>query len=359
METPSLPEQLARPHILGLKPYTSARDEFSGEAHVFLDANENSYGPVIGGEWHRYPDPLQHAVKEKLAAIKGVSPEQIFLGNGSDEAIDLLYRVYCQPGQDKVLLLPPTYGMYQVSADIHGVETISVPLTETFQPDLPAVLAAMAEHKPKLVFLCTPNNPSGNCFDPTVLRAIVDAAPGLVVVDEAYIDFAPDQSVMGWLSAYPQLVIMQTFSKAWGLAALRLGMAFAHPSLIRLLNKVKAPYNVNALTQEKALEALALEAEKNRVVDDIVTGRLRLSEQLAQHPLVLRVYPSDANFLLVKVVDAEGIYREMINMGIILRNRSKVILCEDCLRITVGTPQENLVLVEALDQLIPMFEAYS
>ncbi len=355
----TLPEQHARPHILQLKPYTSARDEFSGEAHVFLDANENSFGSVVGSEWHRYPDPLQQAVKERLAKIKGVSADQIFLGNGSDEAIDLLLRVFCEPGKDNVLLLPPTYGMYQVSADIHKVETISVPLTSTFQINRPEVLAAIQAHQPKLIFLCSPNNPSGNCFDQADIRSILEVAPGLVVLDEAYIDFAPDQSLMTWLAEWPQLVIMQTFSKAWGLAALRLGMAFADPSLIRLLNKVKAPYNVNGLTQQKALEALAHEAEKNQMVQDILEGRKTLAHSLAVHPLVLRVYPSDANFLLVKVVDAEGIYHELCRNGIILRNRNRVILCEDCLRITVGTPAENQVLLQSLDLLIPQFEMYS
>lgn len=348
--------QLVRPHILALKPYTSARDEFSGEADIFLDANENSLGPVIGGIWHRYPDPLQRAVKGQLAEIKGVSPSQIFLGNGSDEAIDLLYRVFVEPGRDKVLLLPPTYGMYQVSADIHGAETVSVPLTEDFQPDVSATLAAMQRHQPKLTFLCSPNNPSGNCFEPERMQRILDSAPGIVVVDEAYIDFAPGQSVLAWLERYPQLVVMQTFSKAWGLAALRLGMAFAQPAIIDLLNKVKPPYNVNALTQEKALEALQQLETQQAMVASLIQGRMRLAEELYGHPLVQRIYPSDANFLLVKMVDAEGIYRALVDMGIIVRNRSKVILCEDCLRITVGTPEENLMLKEALDQLVPQFD---
>ncbi len=348
-------ESLARAHILALKPYTSARDEFSGEAHVFLDANENSFGSVIEGEWHRYPDPLQVEVKKGIAEIRGIGMDHIFVGNGSDEAIDLLYRVFCEPGMDKVLLLPPTYGMYQVSADIHGVETVSVPLTEAFQPDVEAVLAAMKAHQPKLTFLCTPNNPSGNCFDPEAIRTIIEAAPGLVIVDEAYIDFVPDQSVVSWVARYPQLVVMQTFSKAWGLAALRVGMAYADPAVIHLLNKVKPPYNVNALTQQKALEALANVEKKEKVAQEIVRLRLELSEKLFQHPLVQRVYPSDANFILVKTVDAEGIYKELIKEGIILRNRSKVMLCEDCLRITIGTKTENLILVEALDRLIPMF----
>ena len=356
MDATSLLHSLARPHILRLKPYTSARDEFKGDAHVFLDANENSFGPVIGGEWHRYPDPLQLEVKQQLATIKGVDPEQIFLGNGSDEAIDLLFRVFCEPGKDKVLLLPPTYGMYQVSADIHQVDTIQVPLTETFSIEEEAVLAAMEVHSPKIVFLCSPNNPSGNAFDHLAMVSVLQHAPGLVVVDEAYIDFAPETTMMNLLDTFPRLVILQTFSKAWGLAGLRLGMAFAHPELIRLLNKVKAPYNVNVLTQQLALEALGKESEKNRMVEEIVQGRLRLAEELYGHPLVLRIYPSDANFLLVRVVDAEGIYKELVNMGIVLRNRSNVIRCEDCLRITVGTPTENLILKEAFDQLIPQFE---
>lgn len=346
---------LARPHILALKPYTSARDEFSGEASVFLDANENSFGSVIDGEWHRYPDPLQGEVKKGLGEIRGIGEEHIFLGNGSDEAIDLLYRVFCEPGKDKVLLLPPTYGMYQVSADIHGVETISVPLTEAFQPDVEAVCEALEAHRPKLTFICSPNNPSGNCFDPESIRKIIEASQGLVIVDEAYIDFVPEQSVLPWVASYPNLVVMQTFSKAWGLAALRLGMAYADPAVIQLLNKVKPPYNVNALTQQKALEALANVGQMEKVAQEIVRLRLDLSEKLFQHPLVQRVYPSDANFILVKTVDAEGIYKELIKEGIILRNRSKVMLCEDCLRITIGTKTENLILVEALDRLIPMF----
>ena len=347
--------KLARPHILALKPYTSARDEFSGEASVYLDANENSFGSVIDGDWHRYPDPLQGEVKKGIGEIRGIKEENIFLGNGSDEAIDLLYRIFCEPETDKVLLLPPTYGMYQVSADIHGVETVSVPLTSSFQPDVEAVLEAIKFHHPKLIFLCSPNNPSGNCFESASMRRILEAATGIVVIDEAYIDFAIAETTLPLLEEFPNLVVMQTFSKAWGLAALRLGMAYASPKIIHLLNKVKPPYNVNALTQEKALEALSNVEKKNEVVNEILRLRRDLAEKLHQHPLVVRVYPSDANFLLVKTVDAEGIYKELIGLGVIVRNRSKVTLCEDCLRITIGTATENLVLIESLDQLIPQY----
>ncbi|MDX2283773.1 MAG: histidinol-phosphate transaminase [Bacteroidia bacterium] len=340
-------QSLVRPHLLKLKPYSSARDEFTGEAEVFLDANENAFGSAADGAYNRYPDPLQQAVKAELAALKGLRPEQIFLGNGSDEAIDLLYRCFCEPGRDHALLMPPTYGMYQVSADVNRTDVVQVPLTPDFQIDAEEVVAALRPGT-KLVFICSPNNPSGNCMDERGIELVLRHAPGLVVVDEAYIDFAPERSLVPFLSRWPNLVILQTFSKAWGMAGLRLGMAFAHPDLIAMLNKIKPPYNVNLLTQQLALDALRHPERRAQMVADLLEQRTQLREMLAALPRVQHIYPSDANFLLVRVDDANGLYQELIRKGIIVRNRSSVLHCGNCLRITVGTPEENAALAAAI-----------
>jgi histidinol-phosphate aminotransferase len=340
-------QSLARPHLLKLKPYSSARDEFTGEAQVFLDANENAFGSVAEGAYNRYPDPMQQAVKAELAALKGLRPEQIFLGNGSDEAIDLLYRCFCEPGRDHALLMPPTYGMYQVSADIHRTDVVQIPLTPDFQMDTEEVIAALRPGT-KLVFICSPNNPSGNCLAERDIELVLRHAPGLVVVDEAYIDFAPERSLAPFLSRWPNLVILQTFSKAWGMAGLRLGMAFAHPDVIAMLNKIKPPYNVNLLTQQLALDALRHPERHAQMVAGLLEQRAQLRALLAELPRIQHIYPSDANFLLVRVDDANGLYQDLIRQGIIVRNRSSVLHCGNCLRITVGTPEENAALAAAI-----------
>lgn len=337
-------QQLVRSNILQLKPYASARSEFTGQAEVFLDANES---PFDTG-YNRYPDPLQHTLKASVAQLKGVPASQIFLGNGSDEAIDLLMRIFCEPGQDHIIILPPTYGMYRVSAAIAGVDVREVPLQPgSFQPRVEAVLEAADEHA-KLLFLCTPNNPTGNSFRPELLRELVQGFPGIVVVDEAYIDFSAQQSCTHWLSEFPNLVVMQTFSKAWGLAGIRLGMAFASEEIIGYLNKVKPPYNINQLTQEVALKALQQAEAQQQAVQQLLGQRTLLQQYLISLPFVERIYPSDANFLLVQVDGPRRIYDYLVARGIIVRDRSQVALCEGCLRITVGLPEENERLFRAL-----------
>ena len=346
-------ESIVRPHILKLKPYSSARDEYSGSSGVFLDANENPFGSVNGEAFNRYPDPLQKAVKEKLAVIKEVKPEQIFLGNGSDEAIDLLYRAFCEPQKDKVLLLPPTYGMYKVSADINLVEALEIPLTTAYQPDTQAILSLL-EKEPdvKMVFICSPNNPTGNQIQHSEIEIILQKFNGLVVVDEAYIDFALGKSLTYYLGKYPNLIVLQTFSKAWGMAALRIGMAFADKQIIDIINKIKPPYNVNQLTQEKVLQALDANETKSQKVKELIALREQLKISLAELPVVEKVYPSDANFLLVKVSNATQFYNDLIKQLVIVRNRTNVILCDNCLRITVGTEAENAKLLKALSEII-------
>ncbi len=347
---------LLRPHILTLTPYSSARDEYTGTEGVFLDANENPIGSTTSeGQFNRYPDPHQWAIKQRLAPIKGVRPEQIFLGNGSDEPIDLLIRATCQPGEstpglDNVLIMPPTYGMYEVSATINDVHIIKVPLTTDFQVDVPAVLAGIT-NTTKIIWLCSPNNPSGNRLRADDIRAVLEAATqSLVVVDEAYIDFSEDKSWTGELDRYPNLVVLQTFSKAWGLAGLRLGMCFASEELIAVLNKIKPPYNISAPTQALALDALAHEAEKNAMVTEMLAERGYLADQLQAIPDVQTVYPSDANFLLVRFADAKATFEHLIREQVIVRDRSRVKLCDGCLRISVGTRPENKRLLEVLRQ---------
>jgi histidinol-phosphate aminotransferase len=336
-------EKLARQNILSLKPYASARSEFKGQASVFLDANEN---PNDTG-FNRYPDPLQRKVKAKIGAMKGVKPENIFLGNGSDEAIDLLIRIFCEPGEDHIVILPPTYGMYEVSAAIANIPVKKVKLLANFQPDVEAILKTATANS-KLLFLCSPNNPTGNCFSQEAIIALANQFPGITVVDEAYIDFATTPGCLSMLDRHPRLVIMQTFSKAWGMAGIRLGMAFAHPDIIHLFNKVKPPYNINQLTQDAALKALDRAGQVKAWVKDILVQRTLLEQQLAALDFVQRIYPSSANFLLLKVEAPVKVYQFLVSRGIIVRDRSRVTLCEGCLRITVGTANENEQLFQTL-----------
>jgi histidinol-phosphate aminotransferase len=338
---------LLRDNIKRLTPYSSARDEFKGEAKIFLDANENSLGSPLTRWYNRYPDPLQQEVKKKLSEIKAVAANNIFLGNGSDECIDLLIRAFCEPGKDNVLICPPTYGMYEVSANINDAAVKKVPLTPAFQLDLPAIEQAIDDNT-KLIFLCSPNNPTGNSLVKDDIEVILNNYFGLVVIDEAYINFSRFKSFLQELADYPNLVIMQTLSKAWGLAALRIGMAFASEDIIHVLNKIKPPYNINQASQELALKALEEVGQVNDMIREIVSKRIQLEKDLKALPVVEQVYPSDANFLLVKVSDAKGIYQYLINRGIVVRDRSNVILCEGCLRITVGTEAENEALMGEL-----------
>lgn len=343
---------ILRPHILSLTPYSSARDEYTGTIGVFLDANENPIGSTTdAGTYNRYPDPHQWAIKQRLAPIKGVRVGQIFLGNGSDEPIDLLVRATCVPGQDNLLIMPPTYGMYEVSAALNDVALLKVPLTPDFQVDTEAVLGAITKNT-KLIWLCSPNNPSGNLLQPEAIRRILEAAEhSLVIVDEAYIDFADTPSWTTQLDRYPNLVVLQTFSKAWGLAALRLGMCFASEELIQVLNKIKPPYNISAPTQTLALEALTQGAKKEGMVAQILADRQILAEKLRSLPNVQVVHPSDANFLLVQFDDAKQVFEQLIEQQVIVRDRSKVKLCEGCLRISVGTHEENERLLDVLGQM--------
>ncbi len=339
--------ELIRDNIKNLKPYSSARDEFQGQASVYLDANENSFGSPLTTWYNRYPDPLQVKLKEKISGIKGVRKENMILGNGSDECIDLLMRAFCEPGVDNILICPPTYGMYEVSAGINNIGVKKVNLTPAFQPDLAGIEAAIDDHT-KIIFLCSPNNPTGNSLLREDVEIILNNYFGLVVIDEAYINFSPYRSFIRELEDYPNLVILQTFSKAWGLAALRLGMAFAGKDIIDILNRIKPPYNINQATQDLVIKALDQVEQVNAMIVEIVAERTALSDQLRQLPLVKKVYPSDANFLLIKVDDAPGIYRYLVQHGIVIRDRSNVALCEGCLRITIGTPAENAALLSAL-----------
>ena len=340
-------QELTRANIWQLKPYSSARDEYKGAAaSVFLDANENPYN----APHNRYPDPLQNDVKRELARVKGVRPEQIFLGNGSDEAIELLFRGFCEPRVDNVVAIDPTYGMYQVCADVNDVEYRKVLLDEHYQFKAADLLAA-ADGQTKLMFLCSPNNPTGNLLCRNEIEQLLDAFEGIVVVDEAYIDFADEPSFRLSLDRYPNLVVLQTFSKAWGCAAIRLGMAFASPEIVALFNKVKYPYNVNLLTQRQALEMLHRYYEIERWVEVLKEERSYLMEAFAQLPCTRQLFPTDANFFLVRVADAEQTYNYLVRQGIIVRNRHRVSLCGNCLRVTIGTRAENAALITALKQM--------
>lgn len=340
-------EKITRENIKKLVPYSSARDEFSGEAKVFLDANENSLGSPLPKWYNRYPDPHQLKVKEAISNIKGIAPEHIFLGNGSDECIDLLYRSFCEPKKDNVIICPPTYGMYEVSANINDVEVRKAALTDDFQLDL-IHLENLVDANTKLIWICSPNNPTGNCLNREDIEMVLNNFNGIVVIDEAYINFAKQKSFIQDLVDYPNLVVMQTFSKAWGLAALRLGTAFASVAIIDILNKVKPPYNINQASQELALKALEEVGQVNDMIREIVDMREALAEVFERIPTVEKVYPSDANFILVKIKDARRVYEYLLTTGIVVRDRSNVKLCDDCLRITVGTEKENTLLVDAI-----------
>ncbi len=334
---------LVRENIRSLIPYASARDDYTGSASVFLDANENPFNAPL----NRYPDPHQAALKEKLASMKGQQPGNLFLGNGSDEGIDLLFRVLCVPGRDNVVIVDPTYGMYSVCAAINDVACKSVLLKEDFSLDPLAVLDALDDNT-KMVFLCSPNNPTSNSLEGRAMLEIIDNAPCMVVVDEAYIDFSTGPGLLSLVPEKKNLVVLQTLSKAWGLAGIRLGMVFAHPELTGYLSAVKYPYNVNALTLEEALRRLETGKSKRSWVERILEGRAMLSEKLDSFECVKHVYPSDANFLLVEVDQPREIYAFLMDRGIIVRDRSSMPLCEGCLRITVGTGEENSRLLDAL-----------
>lgn len=340
-------QKLLRKNIQSLKPYSSARDEYTGEAMVFLDANENPFNEP----YNRYPDPVQTAVKEKIAKLKDIPAKNIFLGNGSDEPIDLLIRAFCEPGVDNIVSINPTYGMYQVAADISGVELRKVSLNDDYDLNSNEILGA-TDSNTKLIFLCSPNNPTGNSLNKDCMLEIAKSFNGLLIIDEAYIDFAPDKTLLPELEEYPNLVLLQTFSKAWGMAGIRLGMAFASLEIIGVLNKIKYPYNINILTQEKALELLDKKVTVQNWVKLLIAERNKMADLLSEFPFVERVYPSDANFVLVKMHDAKGVYDYLVEEGIIVRDRSKVHLCDDTLRITIGSSEENETLLNALKNLI-------
>ncbi|MCX6239984.1 MAG: histidinol-phosphate transaminase [Bacteroidia bacterium] len=339
--------KLLRENIRTLKPYSSARDEFSGEAVAFLDANENPYN----SPWNRYPDPRQVKLKTRVGEIKNIPVQNIFLGNGSDEPIDLLFRAFCEPGKDNIVSINPTYGMYRVAADTNNVTVNLVPLSVDFELDADALLAAVTPDT-KIIFLCSPNNPSGNALKNSDMLRIIEKFGGLVVIDEAYIDFCPEKSFLPVLGQFPNLVILQTFSKAWGMAGLRLGMAFAKEQIIEVLSRIKYPYNLSILTQQKGIELLADEQQKLDWVTIILKEREKMIEKLKKYPFVVKVYPTDANFVLVKTHDPRGIYQYLVEEKIIVRDRSSISFCEGCLRISIGSPEENAILIEALDGLI-------
>lgn len=337
-------QELTRPNIWRLKPYSSARDEYKGvEASVFLDANENPYN----GPHNRYPDPLQCELKNELAKVKKVGADHIFLGNGSDEAIDLVFRAFCEPRVDNVVAIDPTYGMYQVCAEVNDVEYRKVLLDEQFCFSADKLLAAADAHT-KVIFLCSPNNPTGNDLPRAEIEKLLSSFQGLVVLDEAYNDFSEVPSFLADLEKYPNLIVLQTFSKAWGCAAIRLGMAFASPQIIAVFNKIKYPYNVNLLTQKQAIEMLHRYYEVERWVRTLKEERGYLEAAFAKLPCTVKMYPSNANFFLARVTDAVKIYNYLVGQGIIVRNRHSVTLCGNCLRVTVGTRIENNKLIEAL-----------
>ena len=339
-------EQLVRPNIWKLAPYSSARDEYSGkEAHVFLDANENPYG----APYNRYPDPLQRELKKQISKVKGIPEDMIFLGNGSDEAIDLPYRIFCQPGRDNVVAIEPTYGMYRVCADINDVEYRPVLLDEHYDFKAADLLAACDSHT-KLIWICSPNNPTGNSLNRDEMLKVIQDFEGIVIIDEAYSDFSKQQTFRTELAAHPNLIVLNTMSKAWALAGIRLGMAFASKDIISIYNKVKYPYNVNILTQQQALETLKDPFEIDRWVKTLLGERARLIQAFQELPICEKVYPTDANFFLAKMTDAQGIYNYLVDKGIIVRNRSRIQLCNNCLRITIGLKSENNELLSALRQ---------
>ncbi len=344
-------DKVVRPNIKTLKPYSSAKDEYTGEAKVLLDANENSLGSPLTKWYNRYPDPYQLEVKEKLAFVKQIAANQIFLGNGSDECIDILFRTFCEPGKDNIIICPPTYPMYEVGANINDIEIQKAPLLEDYQLNVAHIEQLVNEHT-KIIWICSPNNPTGNSLDRIDIETILNHFDGLVVVDEAYINFSKQKSFVQSLIDYPNLVVLQTLSKAWGLAGLRLGMCFASPEIVGYMNKVKAPYNINIVTQELALQALEEVGQVNDMIKLLVDMRIALADVISSMPHVVKVFPSDTNFLFVKIPHARKLYEYLLTEGIIVRDRSTLELCEDSLRITVGTEQENTALVDAMYQWI-------
>ena len=349
-------QELLRPNIMGITPYSSARSEFSGDAEVFLDANENFQDFVKDAESprNRYPDPFQQDLKDRVAKLFGIPADTLFLGNGSDEAIDLLYRAFAVPGVDKAVILPPTYGVYKVFADVNDIEVIRVPLTSSFTIDLEK-LRTVVESEPanelKLLFVCSPNNPTGNSVSPAELTWVLDLFPGIVVVDEAYQDFSTNPSSIDLLGEFENLVVLRTFSKAWGLANVRLGMAISSPEIAEVLKNIKYPYNLSGPAQEVAVHALGTEDLVREGIRQIIASRERLSAEIGEIPYVKRIYPSDANFILVKVTDADRLYDELRGRGIVIRNRNSVPGCEGCVRITIGSEAENGMLIAAMEEL--------
>jgi histidinol-phosphate aminotransferase len=341
-------DNLVRENIKKMTAYSSARHEFTGTANIFLDANENSFGSPLPENYNRYPDPLQIKLKDKISSIKGVPVQNIFLGNGSDEAIDLLFRIFCEPGKDNVLIFPPTYGMYEVCAEMNDVKVKKIPLLENFQPDLEAVEKEI-DANTKMIFICSPNNPTGNSINRNDIEVLLNNFDGIVIIDEAYINYSKQKTFIPELTEYPNLVILQTLSKAWGLAGLRLGMAFAGEPVINYFNKVKYPYNINTATQQLAIEALGNISSINNWTKTTVEQKKWLTDELIKLPFTLTVYPSDANFILVKMTAVRKIYEYLADKGIIVRDRSKIILCDNCLRITIGIPDENKQLIDALN----------
>jgi histidinol-phosphate aminotransferase len=344
--------ELIRPNIKKVQPYSSARLEYSGsaEAGIFLDANENSLGSVTDIKLNRYPDPLQRDIKAKLARIKGLHQDQIFIGNGSDEAVDVLIRIFCKPARDALMIFPPTYGVYAFFAEVNDIAVSEVPLTSNFRLDTGRIIQELSPRH-KLLFICSPNNPTANVMQPGDVEQILEAVETVVIIDEAYIDFCPQKTYLSWLKKYPRLVILQTFSKAWGLANIRIGMAYADPQIIEVMNNIKYPYNVSGLTQQMVLKAFDKMFRKEKLVARILAQRRYLERELAGTPVVEQVYPSDANFVLVRVRDATAVHRTLLGKNIIIRDRSRIPGCQNCLRITVGTAAENKILMAALKEI--------
>ncbi|HBQ81757.1 MAG: histidinol-phosphate transaminase [Bacteroidetes bacterium GWE2_41_25] len=334
-------KELVRENVVKLTPYSCARDEFKGKEGIFMDANENPYGAL-----NRYPDPYQTELKKAVSEVKGIALENIFIGNGSDEIIDLCFRVFCRPGIDKILTFTPTYGMYEVSASVNDIEVIRIPLNSSFQINLQKVKPLLSDRNLKLTFICSPNNPTGNCMNYADIEHIISTFRGIVVIDEAYIDFSDKPSFLKMVEKYPNLIVMQTFSKALGLASVRVGMAFTNPQIIQYFNKVKPPYNISTINQRAALNKLSKTEKVKKQVRRIKMEKAILREKLSEMSLTDKVFPSDSNFLLVKVKNADLVYNSLVKMNIITRNRNQVI--KDCIRITVGKPSENKLLVNAL-----------
>ncbi|MGH2648674.1 MAG: histidinol-phosphate transaminase [Ginsengibacter sp.] len=342
-------DNLVRDNIKSLQPYSSARTEYSGEASVFLDANENSYGSPLDMDYNRYPDPLQWKLKQDLSKIKGIPSQNIFIGNGSDEVIDLAFRIFCEPAKSNIITCPPTYGMYKVCANINDVGVKEIILTRDFQLDIEKILESI-DSDTRLLFLCSPNNPTGNNLNRLDIELLINNFPGIVIIDEAYINYSKQKTFLQELTEYENLIVMQTLSKAWGLAALRLGIAFASEKIIELFNKVKPPYNINLSSQQLGIKALAGIEQVNANIKTTVEQRNFLQQQLQQFSFVQKIYPSDANFILVKTTDADKLYQYLSKQKIIVRNRNREPLCKNCIRVTVGTPTENEILIGALKE---------